>query len=267
MDRANPDQAITTAPGRSARRARRWGVVGGVLGSLFGIGSALIAVYVHGAQWAEAPYPAFFSRRHVLAYDVFLLFGLAVGAGFLVAALLLCRFGRYPRTDAFGALLYRHDSLGPEHGHFVDPAGRHYPRAPSVVLDPSALLDEPLLARPAAGAPPVQGQAPRVLTGIVVKVVDGDTTHVRIGNRIEKVRYIGMNAPELHHPTKSVEPLAHEAMETNRKLVEGQTVRLELDVQERDPRRSGTRLGTRPPTSGGARRHEDDLFHQPTRTH
>jgi endonuclease YncB( thermonuclease family) len=43
-------------------------------------------------------------------------------------------------------------------------------------------------------------QAPRVLTGIVVKVVDGDIIHVRIGGHAEKVRYIGMNAPELHHP-------------------------------------------------------------------
>jgi len=43
-----------------------------------------------------------------------------------------------------------------------------------------------------------------------------------------------MNAPELHHPTKGVEPLGREAAEANRKLVEGQTVRLELDVQERD---------------------------------
>jgi nuclease-like protein len=54
------------------------------------------------------------------------------------------------------------------------------------------------------------------------------------GDRIEKVRYIGMNAPELHHPTKGVEPLAREAIEANRKLVQGQMVRLELDVQERD---------------------------------
>jgi len=78
------------------------------------------------------------------------------------------------------------------------------------------------------------GQAPRTLTGTVVKVVDGDTIHVRIGDRVEKVRYIGMNAPELHHPTKGVEPFGREAAEANRKLVEGQTVRLELDVQERD---------------------------------
>ena len=63
------------------------------------------------------------------------------------------------------------------------------------------------------------GQASRTLAGQVVRVVDGDTIHVRIGDRIEKVRYIDMNPPELHHPTKSVEPLAREAAEANRRLV------------------------------------------------
>jgi micrococcal nuclease len=79
----------------------------------------------------------------------------------------------------------------------------------------------------------VQAQT-ATLTGHVVRVVDGDTIHVRLGHHIEKVCYIGMNAPELHHPAKGVEPLARESTEANRKLVEGQTVRLELDVQERD---------------------------------
>ncbi len=91
-----------------------------------------------------------------------------------------------------------------------------------------------LLAAPLLVAALTHGQAPRTLAGQVVRVVDGDTIHVRIGDRIEKVRYIGMNTPELHHPVKGVEPLAREATEANRKLVEGQTVRLELDVQERD---------------------------------
>jgi endonuclease YncB( thermonuclease family) len=72
------------------------------------------------------------------------------------------------------------------------------------------------------------------LIGTVVKVVDGDTVHVRVGDRIEKVRYIGMNAPELHHPTLGEQPGGREAAEANRKLVDGQTVRLELDVHERD---------------------------------
>jgi endonuclease YncB( thermonuclease family) len=49
----------------------------------------------------------------------------------------------------------------------------------------------------------VQAQT-ATLPGHVVRVVDGDTIHVRLGNHIQKVRYIGMNAPELHHPTKGV---------------------------------------------------------------
>ncbi|HXL01813.1 MAG TPA: thermonuclease family protein [Candidatus Atribacteria bacterium] len=50
----------------------------------------------------------------------------------------------------------------------------------------------------------------------------------------EKVRYIGVDTPELHHPQKEVEYYAREAYEANRRLVEGKRVRLELDVEERD---------------------------------
>ncbi len=95
-------------------------------------------------------------------------------------------------------------------------------------------LGAPLLALLLAGSAGVAADAPKALGGRVVSIVDGDTIKVQIGDRTETVRYIGMNAPELHHPTKGVEPLAREATEANRKLVEGQTVRLELDVQERD---------------------------------
>jgi micrococcal nuclease len=86
-----------------------------------------------------------------------------------------------------------------------------------------------------AAASQARDQAPaRVLEGDVVRVVDGDTIHVRIGERVEKVRYIGVNTPEVHHPTKGEEPGGREAMAVNRDLVGGQRVRLELDVQERD---------------------------------
>lgn len=77
-------------------------------------------------------------------------------------------------------------------------------------------------------------QAAQSLTGPVTRVVDGDTIHVRINGRIEKVRYIGVNTPETKHPTKGKEPGGWEAKEVNRQLVEGRRVRLELDVQERD---------------------------------
>jgi endonuclease YncB( thermonuclease family) len=35
--------------------------------------------------------------------------------------------------------------------------------------------------------------------GRVVWVVDGDTIHVRLGTRVETVRHIGVNAPEVPH--------------------------------------------------------------------
>ena len=72
------------------------------------------------------------------------------------------------------------------------------------------------------------------LEGTVVRVVDGDTVHVRIGDRVEKVRYIGVNTPELHHPRKGEEPGGREAAALNRTLVDGRQVRLETDVRSRD---------------------------------
>ena len=72
------------------------------------------------------------------------------------------------------------------------------------------------------------------LEAAVVRVVDGDTIHVRLGERVEKVRYIGVNTPELHHPTRGEEPGGREAADVNRRLVAGKRVRLELDVQARD---------------------------------
>ena len=72
------------------------------------------------------------------------------------------------------------------------------------------------------------------LEGAVVRIVDGDTIHVRLGDRTEKVRYIGVNTPEVHHPRRGAEPGGRDAARVNRALVDGRKVRLELDVQERD---------------------------------
>ena len=83
-------------------------------------------------------------------------------------------------------------------------------------------------------ATPAWAQAPTIRDGVVVKVVDGDTIHVRLGDRVEKIRYIGVNTPEVHHPTKGEEPGGREAHAMNRTLVAGKQVRLELDVQPRD---------------------------------
>ena len=74
----------------------------------------------------------------------------------------------------------------------------------------------------------------RELTGTVVRTVDGDTVHVRLADRVEKVRYIGINTPEVHHPTRGEEPGGRAATDINRGLVGDRAVRLEPDVQLRD---------------------------------
>lgn len=94
------------------------------------------------------------------------------------------------------------------------------------------LLAGVLLALLALGALPAG--AGRSLTGTVTGVVDGDTIWVELDGRVEKVRYIGMDTPELHHPLRGEESGGREAAEINRRLVLGKSVRLELDVRERD---------------------------------
>lgn len=66
---------------------------------------------------------------------------------------------------------------------------------------------------------------------VVARVLDGDTIELLNG---EKVRYIGIDTPELRSSRKVVEYYAEEAYRANRKLVEGKKVSLEFDVQRRD---------------------------------
>jgi micrococcal nuclease len=69
----------------------------------------------------------------------------------------------------------------------------------------------------------------------VVWVLDGDTIHVRVGLRREKVRDIGVNAPEIPHPhARGWREGGARAREVNRRLVAGRDVRLEIDTARRD---------------------------------
>jgi len=65
-------------------------------------------------------------------------------------------------------------------------------------------------------------------TARVIQVIDGDTITIEGGYR---VRYIGIDTPEVH---PELETCGMEALEANRKLVEGKEVRLERDVSETD---------------------------------
>lgn len=79
--------------------------------------------------------------------------------------------------------------------------------------------------------PPRLAVFPRTMTGIrVLRAIDGDTILVELQSRQEKVRYIGLDAPDLQ--TRTEEPYGRQAQEANRQLVEGQTVRLEFDLQQ-----------------------------------
>jgi len=97
-------------------------------------------------------------------------------------------------------------------------------------------------ATPAAPGPSPFGPSPyplprgekEPLRGRVVRTVDGDTIQVRLASGVEKVRYIGIDTPEVHHPTRGEEPGGRAATEVNRRLVGNRAVRLEPDVQARD---------------------------------
>jgi micrococcal nuclease len=71
--------------------------------------------------------------------------------------------------------------------------------------------------------------APRLV--LVERVIDGDTIILADSAR---VRYIGVDTPESVHPRKSVQFMAKEASDFNRRLVEGRKVRLEYDVDRTD---------------------------------
>ena len=70
----------------------------------------------------------------------------------------------------------------------------------------------------------------------VTMVIDGDTVELADG---EKVRYIGINTPELWRKVngrwvRDPRPFAEESAEFNRSLTEGKLVKLEFDVERRD---------------------------------
>lgn len=66
---------------------------------------------------------------------------------------------------------------------------------------------------------------------VVKKVIDGDTIELADGR---KVRYIGIDTPELAHFGNELDCYAQEAFHRNQELVAGKTVFLEKDVSDVD---------------------------------
>jgi micrococcal nuclease len=65
-------------------------------------------------------------------------------------------------------------------------------------------------------------------------VVDGDTVKVRMGGRLDTVRYIGMDTPETKKPNTPIQCFGKAASAYNERLVAGRPVRLRFDAERRD---------------------------------
>jgi micrococcal nuclease len=68
----------------------------------------------------------------------------------------------------------------------------------------------------------------------VVRAVDGDTIEVRVGGRLEDVRYIGVDTPETVKPDTPVQCFGPQASAFDHRTVEGHEVRLVYGVERRD---------------------------------
>lgn len=85
--------------------------------------------------------------------------------------------------------------------------------------------------RPSGSRSPGGAEA---LEAKVVRVVDGDTVHVRVNGGREKVRYIGIDTPEVDTYGGKGEPFGDQATALNRRLVQNARVELDLGVEPRD---------------------------------
>jgi len=115
--------------------------------------------------------------------------------------------------------------------------------APTSAPTPTASVPAPV-ATPAPTARPTVAPAPsqtRRVAGVLVPVVgvtDGDTIRVRVGATTERVRLIGLDAPEL----KGDECWAQKASSKMQSLVQSRSVRLVADPTQDDRDRYGRLL-------------------------
>lgn len=70
----------------------------------------------------------------------------------------------------------------------------------------------------------------------VLSVTDGDTFKVKFEDgSVDKIRLLLIDTPETKRANTPVQPFGPEASEYLTELLNGQTVRVEMDVSERDP--------------------------------
>lgn len=72
------------------------------------------------------------------------------------------------------------------------------------------------------------------VTAEVVRVVDGDTIEVRIGDEVEDVRLIGVDTPETVKPGTPVQCFGPRASDFTHRQLEGRRVKLVFGAERRD---------------------------------
>lgn len=88
-----------------------------------------------------------------------------------------------------------------------------------------------IVLRPWEGAPDA---GPTEATVRVSRVVDGDTIEVRLGERSEDVRLIGVDTPETVKPDTPVQCFGERASHFTKRRLTGRQVRLVFGVERRD---------------------------------
>jgi micrococcal nuclease len=78
------------------------------------------------------------------------------------------------------------------------------------------------------------GDPPRAAWAYVVRAIDGDTIEVRLGDRTEDVRYIGVDTPETVKPGTPVQCFGPQAHRFNARLVGHRRVWLIFGRERRD---------------------------------
>lgn len=76
----------------------------------------------------------------------------------------------------------------------------------------------------------------------VTETIDGDTIKVKMGDKIETIRFIGVDTPETHDPRKPVQCYGPEASAFTKQLLLHKQVRLEADPNDSDRDKYGRLL-------------------------
>lgn len=191
--------------GRSAHRAQAYG--SGVIGSIirYMIKRSVTNLQKLLASVVRLPR----SRRH-----------LVLGVVVFVIVIVLSTSQRQPQSSTKPSATISAGSIA------LSPS-------PSTAPDPSANTAQS--DQPADQLVDTDPTAPRLDEGAlynVASVVDGDTIKVNIDGRVETIRFIGMDTPEVKDPRKPVQCFGREASARMQALVAGKAVRLEADPSQ-----------------------------------